>query len=294
MHRRHFLRTACAAAGASFATLPAARAAEPGARYVEAVGLQLYTLRDAIGRDLAGTIRAVAEAGYHQVEPYGFPGSVPMIAAAKDAGLAVHSSHFDWDAAVNPGDEEMTDFRRILEAAREQGLSHLVVPYLHERNRDSLAAYQRVAENLSKAAALSLEAGIRLSYHNHAFEFEPRDGGRSGFDVLVEEASEELRFELDVFWVQVAALSPVELIGKLGARVSQLHLKDLKPGMELPNFGGIPQDAFKELGAGMIPMREVLAAAEKAGVEHCHVEQDHSPDPLASIRQSIAWLRGEA
>lgn len=259
--------------------------------YRKDIGIQLYTLRNPIAKDVVGTLKAVAAAGYRQVEPYGFPNADAMIRAAKDSGLAVHSSHFDWDCVVNPKDAAMSDFSRVLEKAKAAGLSDLVIPYLAEGNRDSLDAYKKVADHSNKAAAMAKEAGVRLSYHNHSFEFEPKEGGKSGFDVLTAGFSKDMMFEIDVFWVKAAGLEPAELIRKLTGRVSQLHLKDLKDGIELPNFGGMPDDAFQELGDGIIPMEPILAAAKAAGVVHCHVEQDQSPDPLASIRQSLEYLK---
>ena len=59
----------------------------------------------------------------------------------------------------------------------------------------------------------------------------------------------------------------------------------------MPNYAGVPKDAFKELGAGMIPMEPIIDAAKAAGVAHCHVEQDQSPDPIASVQQSIGYLK---
>ena len=100
-----------------------------------------------------------------------------------------------------------------------------------------------------------------------------------------------MKFEVDVFWVKAGGVEPVDLIKKLKGRVSQLHLKDLKKGVELPKYGGLDKDAFKELGNGMIPMEPIIKAAADAGVAHCHVEQDHSPDPLKSIGQSMAHLK---
>lgn len=203
----------------------------------------------------------------------------------------MHSSHFEWDSVVNPKDRDFADFKKIIERASETGLSHQVIPYLKDENRRNLDDYKKVAENCNKAAAMAKEAGIELSYHNHAFEFEPKDGGKTGFDIFEAEFSDEMHFELDVFWVKVGGVDPAGLIGKLGGRVSQLHLKDLKEGITIPNFGSLPQDAFQEVGDGIIPMAPLLAAAAKAGVRHCHVEQDHSPDAMASIRQSIAFLQ---
>jgi sugar phosphate isomerase/epimerase len=100
-----------------------------------------------------------------------------------------------------------------------------------------------------------------------------------------------MKFEVDVFWVQVGGQDSVALINSLSGRVSQLHLKDLNKSVETPNFGSLPPEAFEELGDGVIDMVPIVEAGLAAGVEHCHVEQDHSPSPLDSIRQSIAYLK---
>ena len=212
-----------------------------------------------------------------------------MIKAANDHGLGLHSTHFDWEAAVNPSDEGFSDFRKIVEKANQIKLTHLVVPYLHDKDRNSLDDYKRVAGNLNKAAVIAKKAGIQLAYHNHSFEYKPM-GGSTGFDIFTKEFAPEMKFELDVFWVKAAGVDPVTLIKKLSGRVSQLHLKDLKKGLELPIYDGMPKEAFKELGNGMIPMEPIIEAGKAAGVVHCHIEQDHSPNPLKSVTESVAYL----
>lgn len=290
MNRRSFLLSSAASslALAPSAGLLAALAKDNA--YRANIGIQLYTLRDALSKDAAGTLKKVAEAGYKQVELYGFPNCQPLIDGAKAAGLAINSAHFEWDSVINPKDEAMSDFRKIVARAKELGIGNLVIPYLQDKVRETLADYKRIAANANKAAAITKEAGIQLSYHNHAFEFQPKEGGKTGYDVFIEEFSPDMQFEIDVFWVKVADKDPAELITKLSGRVSQLHLKDLKKGTKVPEFGSLPADAFKELGNGMISMEPIIEAASKAGVKHCHVEQDQSPDPLASIKQSIDYL----
>lgn len=290
MNRRHFLRTTTATALA-FAPSRVLLALEADNVYRKQIGIQLYTLRNQIGKDLPGTMKQVAAAGYRQVEGYGFPGTINMIKAAKDVGLSMHSSHFESETVVNPKDEAMSDFQKILEQAKEHGLSHLVIPYLQDRDRKTLDAYKKVAGNLNKAAVLAKEAGIQLAYHNHNFEFAPLEGGKCGYDVFIEAFSSDMKFEVDVFWVKMAGLEPADLIGKLKGRVSQLHLKDLKTGSKTPNYGKPDgPDAFQALGEGCIPMEPILTAAKASGVVHCHVEQDQSPDPVASVGRSVKHL----
>lgn len=288
MNRRHFLSSATLA---TLAASPLLRALEPENPYRKNMGIQLYTLRNELGKDTPGTIKAVADAGYKQGEMFGFPNCDPVIAAAKDCGLELHSSHFDWECVIHPKDDSYSDFQRILEKALKIGLSHLVIPYLADKDRQSLDDFKRIAGHANKAAVIAKKAGIQLSYHNHAFEFQPRDGGRTGFDVFMADFGPDMQFELDIFWVKAGGVEPLALMKKLSGRVSQLHLKDLKAGVPLPAFGSVPNDAFKELGNGIIPMEPIIVAAKSCGVKHCHVEQDQSPDPIASIRQSMAYLK---
>ena len=288
MTRREFIVSTTLS---TLAVTPLAAALEPDNPYRRNIGVQLYTLRNQLSKDTPGTIKAVAAAGYKQGEMFGFPDCDPVIAAAKDSGLALHSSHFQWDSVVNPKDDRYSDFQRILEKANRIGLTHLVIPYLADQNRKTLDDYKQVAAHANRAAALAKRAGIQLSYHNHAFEFQPREGGRTGFDVFMAEFGPEMHFELDIFWVKVGGVEPLDLLKKLSGRVSQLHLKDLKAGLTLPTFGSVPDDAFQELGDGIIPMEPLIVASKAAGVKHCHVEQDQSPDPIASIQQSMAYLK---
>lgn len=288
MNRRFFLRSITVA---SLAGSPLVRALEADNAYRRNMGIQLYTLRNELKSDTVATIKAVAAAGYRQAEMFGFPNCDPVIEACRASGLALNSTHFEWDSVVNPKDDSYSDFQRIVEKAHKVGLTHLVIPYLADPNRKTIADYQKVAAHANKAAALAKKAGIQLSYHNHAFEFQPKEGGRTGFQVFLSEFGPDMQFELDVFWVKVGGVEPVNLMQKMKGRISQVHLKDLKDGLKLPEFGSVPNDAFQELGDGVIPMEPILETSKAIGVKHCHVEQDQSPNALESIRQSMAYLK---
>ena len=290
MNRRHFLRSSFASSFA-LAGAPSLFALEADNAYRKNMGLQLYTVREAIKADANAAIKAVVAAGYKQGEMYGFPNCDPIIAAAKEHGLALNSTHFEWESVVNPKDEGMSDFRKTVEKAKATGLSHLVIPFLKDESRKSLDEYKRIAANANKAAAFAKEAGIQLAYHNHSFEFKPFEGGKTGFDVFVAEFGPDMKFELDLFWVKLGGQDPAAMLAKLAGRVTQVHLKDLKAGIEIPSYGSIPADAFQELGDGIISTEAMMTAAKAAGVVHCHVEQDQSPDAIASIKQSMDYLK---
>ena len=289
MNRRHFLRNTAGTALA-LASIQSLFGAESSSPYVKNMGLQLYTLRDQLKADTPATIKAVAEAGYKQVEAYGYPKADAMIAAAKDNGLAVNSCHFEPNTIIRAEDEALPAFVKIVAKAKDSGVSNLVIPYLPDTVRKNLDDYKVLAEKFNKAAAISKEAGIQLAYHNHNFEFLPMDGGISGYDIFTSEFSPDMMFEIDVFWVKLAGIEPVSLIEKLKGRVSQLHLKDLKKGITMPSYSGAPKDAFKEIGNGIIDIPAIMVAAQANGVKNCHVEQDQSPHPIQSIQESMKHL----
>jgi len=290
MKRRDFIINA----GGLLVTLPSF-ARSSNLPYMDQIGIQLYTLRKEISRDLKGTIKAVAESGYKQVEPYGFPSpqSIEMIKEARKCGMKVNSSHFDWNSILHPERKGVTEFKRIVALAKELELFHLVVPYLAEEDRKSLDGYKTVAEKINKSSEVTADADIQLAYHNHAFEFKPYQKKQTGYEIFIQDFSKNVAFELDVFWVKLGGADPVSMIKKLKGRVSQLHLKDLKNKSKIPNFGSVPPDTFDEIGDGMINMIPIMKIAQKTGVLHCHIEQDQSPNPIASIQKSLSFLHSK-
>ena len=133
MKRREFMTAVGAASGLTAASISTPRwlhAMNPDNRYRQQIGIQLYTLRNEIQKDLKATMMAVAEAGFYQVEPYGFPDCRPMIEAAGELGLKLNSSHFDSDSIINNDTDDDGAFDTVLEKANDVGLTHLVIPYL--------------------------------------------------------------------------------------------------------------------------------------------------------------------
>jgi len=291
MRRRDFLGTT----GAGLAALLARPlwALPPDSRYMRTIGLQLYTLRNQLSEDLPGTIQAVADAGYQQVEPMKLVGGEDVFQVARDKGLKVTSSMIDWQTLVNPDAQGVPSMSETLEAAAKEKLRFLVIPYVGKGFRESADQLKRIAQRANRAGEACRKADIQLCYHHHSFEFAPLGDGKTGWDVYVSEFDPELvKFEIDVFWATIGGRDPAKTIRELKGRVAQLHLKDLKKGIPTTyDEGKVPADAFQELGDGIIDWRAVLAAAEYAGVVQCHVEQDQSPDPIASIGQSMKYLK---
>lgn len=293
MQRRTFLQTTGAAGLLSVLGRPTwALPAE--SRYLKTLGLQVYTVRNQLAKDIPGTIKAIAAAGYHQVELMNVADADQYLPIVKDAGMVVTSAFIDWRAMTTPDAADVVAIEKQIEKAKQHEIHYLVFGYVGKGHRETAEQLKLLAERANKAGEKCREVGIQYCYHNHSFEFQPLAAGQTGFSVFVQEFDPQLvKFELDVFWAAIGGLDPVTTIKRLKGRVAQVHLKDLKPGVgTIFDEGQVPAEAFQEVGQGRIHWPEVLQACEATGVEQCHVEQDQSPDPLASIAASLKYVRG--
>jgi sugar phosphate isomerase/epimerase len=199
----------------------------------------------------------------------------------------------EWQTLVHPGKAGVPSLGQTLDVAAKQQLKFLVIPYVGKEDRQTVDQMKALAQRANRAGHACREAKIQLCYHHHSFEFAQLGGGATGWDILVQECDPELvKFEIDTFWAALGGLDPVKAIRDLGARVAQLHLKDLPAGTAV-NYdeGSVPPETFQAVGDGSLDWPAVLAAARTAGVVQCHVEQDHAADPLASIARSIQHLK---
>ena len=281
--------------------------------YVDRIGLQLYTLRNQMSDDPVGTLKAVAEAGYKQVELMDINDEAVQLASiARDNGMSVHSAFLDFNVITEPERKGVASLDSVLEIAERIGLRHVVFGYIAKHQRDTADKCRQISDRANRAADQTRAAGMRMCYHNHSFEFAPfekagdatgdakkHDAGKNAkpltaFDIFMERFDpQKMEFELDVFWVKIGGHDPIAMMKRLAGRISQVHLKDLqKDTPVITDESKVPKDAFQEIGDGIIEMPAVMRLAHDIGVEQCHVEQDQSPDPLKSIRQSARHLYG--
>jgi sugar phosphate isomerase/epimerase len=242
------------------------------------IALQLYTVRDALNRDLQGTLNAVREAGYTHVELAGTHGrTVAKFKKELDqAGLAAMSAHIPFDDIVKHTE-------RVLKEAQVLGIDYVVVPWLGGETYSTRSAWVEAVKKLDAAGAAFREAGVCLCYHNHAHEFVEVEAARI-YDLLVEHAGpENLAFQMDVCWAAVAGEDVLAMMRALTGRLPMLHLKDYAPGNP---------PSLTELGQGCIPWDDILAVASEAGVRWNIVEQDDnfSVDCLDSARAGAQFM----
>jgi sugar phosphate isomerase/epimerase len=280
--RRSFVSTLVAAAG-----MPSlARAADAPKLYGKPVGLQLYSLRNYMPKDVPGTLAQIRAMGFREVEGGGDykMGVEPFKAALKKAGLKVTSAHFGYE------DWQKSTAAQIARAkAFELKLAGCAwIPHKKEFTREDCLRASRDFNAWGKAAK---DAGMRYFYHAHGYEFAAAPEGTL-LDLLMKETDPALVFfQADVFWLTHGGGDPAALFEKYPRRWVSTHLKDMAKGTPTGlTTGQADVEANVVLGTGTIDWPKVLRAANKAGVEK-HFIEDESSRVLAQLPQTLEYLR---
>ncbi len=242
------------------------------------IGVQLWSVRDDAKKDLPGTLRALAEMGYAGVELAGTY-DVPAEQWAnllKENRLTAVSAHASLDALRPEARAATFDFYKQL------GCRYLVVPALPGDLRKDIAGYERAADIINEAANAADAVGIRLGYHNHAFEFEPMSDGRVPYHALVARLRPDLILEMDLGWVSFARVNPVDLLRQYSGREMLVHIKA---------FSATNETAV--LGEDDVAWADVLKACEKVGKTEWYIveHERYANPPMMCVKQCLDYLR---
>lgn len=258
------------------------------------IGLQLYTIRDAMGKDVPGSLKKVSDIGYKYLElaSYGngkFYGFMPedFKKMVNDLGMEIISSH----AMVNPKGITDDEAKKMAEDHAKLGAKYCMHPYIMDGDRSSIAGYQRMVTDWNRVGRIMKGNGVQFGYHNHNFEFDTVEGKVPYFDVLLSEIDKDLlTMELDLFWTTKAGQNPVDLFKKYPGRFQLFHMKDMYT--KEATFFKTASNDFAPVGEGVIDFKEILAAKDIAGMKYMFVEQDSTKDdkPFDAIQLSITNL----
>lgn len=310
-------RSLLAATGATAATAAAGRLRDPEPffrRHGVPIGIQLYTVRDELARDLDGTLTRLASIGYETVEIAGLAGrSLAAFRSALDrAGLRCTSAHFQ-PRPLFPGPSLEDEASSFAESAKTVGFDLVVMALfciprrmaLTPRAGEDAAAmlgrlggemtaddWKAQADFLNGRGRALKSVGLKLAYHNHNVELAPLPGGKGRIiDLLIERTDPGLvSFEMDVAWVVAGGAKPADLLRRHRGRFSALHVKDLAAGSR-PNF--VLQQQPADIGSGVIKWDEVLPSAWDAGVRRYYVEQEapFKGSPLDAVKAGHDFLQ---
>jgi sugar phosphate isomerase/epimerase len=296
LSRRGFLRTAATTAavvGTSSALAGPALAQEEASGQArgrhrvppDQISIQLYTLRDQLAIDLEGTLQALGEIGYTKVEHAGFVGrTVTEFKGALDAaGLRATSGHVPIPQPFDPA-----AWSASLADANTLGSRFIVHPFFGidfatgEVERTT-AAWRAFARDLNRAGRMARDAGLKLGYHNHNWEFFrlTDNPSRTAYDVLTDATDPDVvHLQLDLFWAVRGARDPVDLIRQNKGRVLQYHVKDM-------NQAG----SFEDPGQGLIDFARIFRHSKEAGVVEYIVERDDAGTPPRQPEDALDTAR---
>jgi sugar phosphate isomerase/epimerase len=265
-------------------------------------GIQLWSVKDQMAQDPRGTLKALAQMGYTQIESFGgekgiFWGMQPKEYAAycSDLGLKTIASHCDPEFSIVPA--KWSDFQKLAQEAKEAGLSYLINPFVGMLKTKE--DYYKVSETFNKQGEYCKSLGLKYGYHNHHYSFKDLEGELPQ-DIMIKNTQADLVcFEMDIYWVVEAGQDPVKNLEKYPGRYELFHVKDyLKPAIKAevakthkadPFFG---LDASCVLGTGTIDVAAVLKRGHELGVKYDMVEQEffYQSEPMADVAKDAKYM----
>jgi sugar phosphate isomerase/epimerase len=304
-NRREFLKNSGALALGSF-LLPQLLRAESMKSFpaVLPIGIQLYTLNHFLGDDVKATLQQIASIGFTYIESassakgmyYGYTPK-ELASILNGMGMKWISHHVSGGsrmqgATTKTGNEQPAqnknnapprfptlrdNLQQLVDEAAAGGLEYLVCASTPIGTMDEVKAS---IETFVKAGEACKKAGIQFVYHNHATEFDPVEGGKSAYDLVLSQTDKELvKMELDLAWAAKAKQTPVELFKQNPGRFPLWHVKDF----DLVN------NKITSIGNGSIDFKPTFAAAEEAGMKHFFYEQDNAQS-MDDVRLSFTNL----
>lgn len=275
----------CLAAALSFGMSPLfAQKGKP--LYDFPLGLQTYTYRSEMPKNLVATLDKIKALGFTELET-GVPRDMSTEAFKKlldERGLKAVSTGASYEQIVK-------DPEAVAKQAKELGASYVMVAWIpHQKANFTLENAKKAAEDFNRVGKILKDNGLTFCYHDHGYEFQPYQNGTL-FDYIVQNTDPKyVSFEMDVLWATHGGADPVSLLKKYGSRWKLMHLKDLKKGVQGDLSGGTPPENDVVLGQGKADLPAILKEAKRAGIKHYFIE-DESNQENTQVPQSIAYLK---
>jgi sugar phosphate isomerase/epimerase len=253
------------------------------------IGLQLYTLRDELPKNVKATLEKVAAAGFTTVETYGYSikdqfwgfSPIELKRILDINGLKAVSGHYNLGGFLADGNT--TELKAAIKAAKILKSEYLTVPWVDEPFRKNINDYKVLAKRLNDAAKIGADSGLKLAYHNHDFEFQKHDG-ITGYEILLSETDKNLvYFELDLYWAIHSGNDPVILFNQNPGRFKMWHVKDIDK---------INSALNSEVGSGTIDFKTIFHQVKQSGMKHFFVQQEnnYNTNPFESIKRSCDFI----
>jgi sugar phosphate isomerase/epimerase len=254
--------------------------------YKAPLGLQTYTFRNSIPKNLIATLDTIQKMGITEIEG-GAPRNVAPESFRKmcdERGIKIVSTGGGYEQLVK-------DPQEAANTAKILGSEYLMCAWIpHKRGEFNLENAKKAVEDFNKIGKVMKENGITFCYHAHGFEFQKYEDGTL-LDYMIKNTNPEfVSFEMDVLWILHGGGDPVGLLKKYGNRWKLMHVKDLKKGIVGDLTGGTPAENDVVLGTGQADWKNIIKQANKIGIKHFFIE-DESNHEYVTVPKSIAYLK---
>jgi sugar phosphate isomerase/epimerase len=249
------------------------------------IGLQLYTFRNQIPKDVPGMLRKISNMGIRELEDggtYGLPiDSFKTLLKKNNLRIiSVGAGFKDLDSNV----------QSVIDKAKSFGAPFVTCTWIPHDKEFSIEHAKQAVDVFNQAGKLLKENGISLVYHPHGYEFGAYEGSTL-FDYMAKHIDPAYaNFEMDVFWIKHPGQDPVALLKKYPNRFLLMHLKDRKPGTQGNQEGKADVESNVVLGSGDVGIADIMREAPKAGVKHYFIE-DESSRSEQQVPESLAFLK---
>ncbi|MDA0719780.1 MAG: sugar phosphate isomerase/epimerase [Bacteroidetes bacterium] len=259
------------------------------------IGLQLYTVRDAMQRDVLGTLKALKVMGYTNFESYGYDalnktyyGMTPEQFKDRLDGLELttNSGHYGFaDYLWSSKDQLLAYTDACIEGASRLGDEFIVWPIVREADRN-LEGFKKLTEQLSIIGERTSAVGMGFAYHNFGYEFEQYEEFMPYQYIIEQTDPSQVKLEVDFYWVARAGVfTPKEIIELAPGRFPLWHIKDMDK---------VTRD-YTELGNGSIDYKSLMPDPDRAGLKYHYIEQggNFAQDSMSSVAQSAQYFKNE-
>ncbi len=258
-------------------------------------GLQLFSVRDHMTETEQGVKEAfieLAKMGYTQAQTagtYDFISPEKFAYYANEAGIKIVGTHYSWDRIKN-------DVEGTVAYHKALGTTNVGIGGMPGEAWASVEALKVFIDEFNACAKEYSKHGMKLTYHNHSFEFRRMSDGRTVFDHLIEGFDKQnVSFVLDTYWLQHGGVDVREMIEILAGRVDILHIKDMEACRTL-RFGDAQVNVpyITEVGSGNINFKSIIPLAEKCGVKYFVVEDDRAVETGSSygaVKKSADYIK---
>ena len=249
------------------------------------IGVQLYTFRNQIPKDVPGMLQKISNMGIRELEGGGTYG------LSLDSFKTLLRKNNLVMVSIGSGFNELdSNAQAAVDRAKSFGASFVTCTWIPHDGEFTIERAKQAVDVFNRAGKLLRENGISLVYHPHGYEFGSYEGG-TVFDYMAKNMNPEYaNFEMDVFWVKHPGQDPVALLKKYPKRFLLMHLKDRKPGTPGNQQGKADVESNVVLGAGDVGIAEIMREAPRAGVKHYFIE-DESSRSMEQVPQSLAFLK---